>query len=91
MSFKNFLIQFWPFKLFFSLEECSHGCMKKILPLTCGEQSFSLYTNIKDMASIVQSLAMFEEKPSTEHGILCIDRPFQIKILEDENDEEFDF
>uniref|UniRef100_A0A914CWR0 Uncharacterized protein n=1 Tax=Acrobeloides nanus TaxID=290746 RepID=A0A914CWR0_9BILA len=64
-----------PGKQFCSLESCNRGCMKKILPLTCGEKSFSLYTSITDMANIVQSLSMFETKPSSENGILCIDRP----------------
>uniref|UniRef100_A0A914CCR9 Uncharacterized protein n=1 Tax=Acrobeloides nanus TaxID=290746 RepID=A0A914CCR9_9BILA len=64
-----------PGKQFCSLESCSRGCMKKILPLACGEKSFSLYTSINDMANIVQSLTMFETKPPSENGILCIDRP----------------
>ena len=74
--------------LILSLESCSRGCMKKILPLACGEKSFSLYTNINDMANIVQSLTIFETKPPSENGILCIDRPIPETPEEETEDYE---
>uniref|UniRef100_A0A914DWT9 Uncharacterized protein n=1 Tax=Acrobeloides nanus TaxID=290746 RepID=A0A914DWT9_9BILA len=64
-----------PGKPFCSLESCSHVCMRKILPMACGEESFPLYTSINDLANVVQALTMFETKPQSENGILCIDRP----------------
>uniref|UniRef100_A0A914CGN5 Uncharacterized protein n=1 Tax=Acrobeloides nanus TaxID=290746 RepID=A0A914CGN5_9BILA len=75
-----------PGKQFCSLDSCSRKCMKKILPMSCGEESFSLYTNINDMANIVQSLTLFETKPSSENGILCIDRPIPGTTGNYEND-----
>uniref|UniRef100_A0A914DL05 Uncharacterized protein n=1 Tax=Acrobeloides nanus TaxID=290746 RepID=A0A914DL05_9BILA len=80
-----------PGKQFCSLESCSRGWMKKILPMTCGEKSFSLYTSINDMANIVHSLNMFETKPLSEDGILCIDRPISDTVEEVEEEMEEDY
>ena len=66
--------------------------MKKILPMTCGEKSFSLYTSVNDMANIIQSLNMFETKPPSENGILCIDRPISdiVEEVEEEMEEDYE-
>ena len=73
--------------MIFSLESCSRGCMKKILPITCGEKSFSLFTSVNDMANIIQALNMFETKPPSENGILCIDRPISDTVEEEIEDD----
>uniref|UniRef100_A0A914EC64 Uncharacterized protein n=1 Tax=Acrobeloides nanus TaxID=290746 RepID=A0A914EC64_9BILA len=73
-----------PGKEFCSIENCSQRCLKQFLPDVCGEQSFSLYKNLSDFANIIQALLMYDVKPQSEHGLLCIDRPLP-ETFEDES------
>uniref|UniRef100_A0A914CJS0 Uncharacterized protein n=1 Tax=Acrobeloides nanus TaxID=290746 RepID=A0A914CJS0_9BILA len=73
-----------PGKEFCSIENCTQRCMKQLLPDSCGKHSFSLYKNLNDFSNIVQTLLMFDVKPQSEHGLLCIDRPLP-EMFEDES------